>query len=77
MTDSDTMQGSTTLNHTVAVVGTTAQFLSPVTATLPANPLIEGTEATAAGRIEDEDTEQAHKWNLGVVLAGVGRHGAP
>ncbi len=44
-----------------------------VTATLPADPLFESAEATATGRIEDDDTEQARKRSLGMVLAGVGR----
>ena len=30
-----------------------------LTGRLPADPLIEGTEATAVGRIEDNDTERA------------------
>ena len=40
---------------------------------LPADPLIEGTEATAEGRIKDDDTERARRRSLGMVLAGVGR----
>ena len=47
-----------------------------VTVRLPADPLIEGTEATVEGRIED-DTERAHQRSLGMVLAGVGRTLAP
>ena len=37
---------------------------------LPADPLIEG---RAEGRIEDDDTERAHRRSLGMVLAGGGR----
>ena len=44
-----------------------------VTVTLPADPLFERAEATAEGRIEDDDTEQARKRSVGMVLAGVGR----
>ncbi len=44
-----------------------------VTVTLPGDPIIEATDVTAEGRIEDDDTEQARKRSLGMVLAGVGR----
>ncbi len=44
-----------------------------VTVTLPDDPLFESAEATATGRIEDDDTEQARQRSLGMVLAGVGR----
>ena len=44
-----------------------------VTVTLPADPLFERADATAEGRIEDDDTEQARKRSVGMVLAGVGR----
>ena len=44
-----------------------------VTVTLPADPLFERADATAVGRIEDDDTEQARKRSVGMVLAGVGR----
>ncbi len=44
-----------------------------VTVTLPAETSIELAQGTAAGRIEDDDTEQARQRSLGMVLAGVGR----
>ena len=44
-----------------------------VTVTLPADTSIELAKGTAAGRIEDDDTEQARRRSLGMVLAGVGR----
>ncbi len=44
-----------------------------VTVTLPADTSIELTKGTAEGRIEDDDTEQARRRSLGMVLAGVGR----
>ena len=44
-----------------------------VTVTLPAATSIELAQGTAAGRIEDDDTEQARRRSLGMVLAGVGR----
>ena len=44
-----------------------------VRVTLPADTLIELTKGTAEGRIEDDDTEQARKRSLGMVLAEVGR----
>ncbi len=44
-----------------------------VTGTLPADPLFESADATATGRIEDDDTERARRRSLGMVLAGVGR----
>lgn len=42
-----------------------------VTVTLPGDPVIQATDVTAEGRIEDDDTEQARKRSLGTVLAGV------
>lgn len=42
-----------------------------VRVTLPADALIEIAEDTVEGRIEDDDTERAHKRSLGVVLVGV------
>ena len=44
-----------------------------VTVTLPADTSIELAKGTAEGRIEDDDTEQARRRSLGMVLAGVGR----
>ena len=44
-----------------------------VTVTQPTETWIELTQATVEGRIEDDDTEQARKRSLGIVLAGVGR----
>ena len=44
-----------------------------VTVTLPADTSIELAKDTVEGRIEDDDTEQARKRSLGMVLAGVGR----
>ena len=44
-----------------------------VTVTLPAETSIELVQDTVEGRIEDDDTEQARKRSLGMVLAGVGR----
>ncbi len=44
-----------------------------VTVTLPAETSIELAQDTVEGRIEDDDTEQARKRSLGMVLAGVGR----
>ncbi len=44
-----------------------------VRVTLPADTAIELAKPTAEGRIEDDDTEQARKRSLGMVLAGVGR----
>ncbi len=44
-----------------------------VTVTLPAETSIELAQGTAAGRIEDDDTEPARRRSLGMVLAGVGR----
>ncbi len=44
-----------------------------VTLTLPAETSVELAKGTAAGRIEDDDTEQARRRSLGMVLAGVGR----
>ncbi len=44
-----------------------------VTVTLPGDPVIEATDVTAEGRIEDDDAERARKRSLGMVLAGVGR----
>ena len=44
-----------------------------VTVTLPAETSIELAQGTAAGRIEDDDTERARQRSLGMVLAGVGR----
>ena len=41
--------------------------------TLPAALSIELAKDTVEGRIEDDDTEQARKQSLGMVLAGVGR----
>ena len=43
------------------------------TVTLPAGTSIELAQDTVEGRIEDDDTEQARKRSLGMVLAGVGR----
>lgn len=43
------------------------------TVTLPADPLIEMTEATATGWIENDDTARVRQRGLGVVLAGVER----
>ncbi len=44
-----------------------------VRVTLPADTAIDLAKPTAKGRIEDDDTEQARKRSLGMVLAGVGR----
>ena len=44
-----------------------------VTGTLPAGVFVEMAAATAVGKIEDDDTEQARRRSLGMVLAGVGR----
>ena len=44
-----------------------------VTVTLPAGVFAEMAAATAVGTIEDDDTEQARRRSLGMVLAGVGR----
>ena len=44
-----------------------------VTVQLPDEAIFAATPATATGRIEDDDTEQARKRSVGMVLAGVGR----
>ncbi len=44
-----------------------------VTVTLPAETSIELAQDMVEGRIEDDDTEQARKRSLGMVLAGMGR----
>ena len=76
--DSDVEVGSAESPGSRALVfmATTWQTSQAVTVRLPADPLIEGTEATAEGRIED-DTERARQRSLGMVLAGVGRTLAP
>ena len=44
-----------------------------MTVTRPADTLIEIAQDIVEGRIEDDNTEQARKRSLGMVLAGVGR----
>ena len=44
-----------------------------VTVRLPEEAIFAATPATATGTIEDDDTEQARKRSVGMVLAGVGR----